>query len=149
MRAQVNRVGAAWEYLEKEILVGRSFIPPVTTPVATPVAVSVSTPTATLSAEIFKERGLKKEWLDWIKERHKTQLDILMQTLNEKINIFEGKSSFITKLKRWDYTGSFKRATKDPNCGFEKDQRRMEERVELLIKAFKNLTPIDSELKLD
>jgi len=150
MRAQVNRVGDAWEYLEKEILVGRSYTPPVvSSTIANPTASLIASPSVSQVVEPFRERGLKKEWLDWMKEQHKTQLDSLMQTLNDKIKVFEGKSSYITKLKRWDYSGVCRRAVNVPECGFEKDQKIMEERVKLLIKEFYSLKPVNSELKLD
>jgi hypothetical protein len=134
MRAQVRRVGEAWEYLEKVVLVGTTWTPP-----------SPSKP------EPFKERGLKKEWFDWIKEHHKLRLDAMLQALANKVSIFEGTPSVITKLRRWDYGGVFRRADGVPNCGFEKDSKRLQKRVDLLKKAYDDLKArgIDSELKLD
>jgi hypothetical protein len=128
MRAQVTRVGEAWEYLEKNVLAG-------TTPPGQAVP--------------FKERGLKKEWLDWMQEEHKLLLDALEQALAEKVSVFRGQSSIITKLKRWDYVGVFRRDVTVPNCGFEKDTKIMQKRVDLLLDAYNRLSPVNSELKLD
>ncbi|KAI8935007.1 hypothetical protein NX059_008673 [Plenodomus lindquistii] len=126
MRAQVTRIGEAWEYLEKTILAG----------------------TTSANNKAFVERGLKKEWIDWMKDRHKVRLEKVMTTLKNKIVIFEGKSSFITKLKRWDYGGVFRRDVEIPNCGTETDPARMQKRIELLLAAYKDLKAVDSDLKL-
>ncbi|KAH7346961.1 hypothetical protein BKA66DRAFT_433113 [Pyrenochaeta sp. MPI-SDFR-AT-0127] len=99
--------------------------------------------------EIYKERGLKKEWLDWMKETHKIRLDALTETMNEKLEVFKNNPSVITKLKRWDYSGIFGRAVETANCGFEKDSKKLDKRVDLLIDAYKNMRQVESELKLD
>jgi hypothetical protein len=129
MRAQVIRVGEAWKYLEEEVLANAKGV----------------------NGEPFKERapgGMRKEWRDWMQDLHKKRLDALNQALDDKKNIFD--PSTITKLKRWDYGGVFSRAgVVTPNCGLETDQKRLKERVGLLV-DFKNaLTPVNSELKLD
>lgn len=131
MRAQASRIGDAWETLEKKLLTG----------------VTYKTPGGTV--EVYKERGLKKEWLDWMKKRHKESLDRLKEALEDKIQVFKRKPAYVTKLKRWDHAGIFSRAVKQPNCGFEKSDKILQERVDLLIKAYENMKPVDSELDLD
>lgn len=134
MRAQVRRVGEAWEHLEKVVLAGK-----------------VWTPRLSRTPEPFKERGLKKEWIDWMKELHKNMLDNMMRVLEDKVSVFKGQPSVNTNLKRWDYAGIFRRAVEVPNCGFEKNKNTMEKRVTLLLGEFQKLKArgIDSELKLD
>lgn len=111
MRAQVNRIGEAWEYLEKNVLAG----------------------TVSNSGAVYKERGLKTEWLGWMEAGHKARLDGLVQALDKKLSIFEGKPGVVTRVKRWDFAGIFGREVKTPNCGFEKDATKMAKRVELLV----------------
>jgi hypothetical protein len=123
----VNRVGEAWEFLEEKVLPNTKFSPGV---------------------PAFQERGLKKEWLEWMKERHKAQLEGLTKALKDKVVVFETK--FTTKVKRWDYDRIFSRANDDPpNCGIEKDGKRIEQRVKVMLKAYKDMKQVDSELKLD
>ncbi|KAH7090484.1 hypothetical protein FB567DRAFT_546679 [Paraphoma chrysanthemicola] len=132
MRAQVTRVGNAFAFLEENVLVNEQWVHPVTG-----------------STESFKPRDLRKDWFDFMKTTHKDRLDKLTQALAGKISILESKSNTQTKLKRWDYAGIFRRAPKTPNCGFEKDDKNMKKRIELLVDAYKNLKPVESELKLD
>jgi hypothetical protein len=73
----------------------------------------------------------------------------LTQALADKVSVFKPKSNTQTRLKRWDYAGIFQRAVKEPNCGFEKDDQKLQKRVDLLLDAYTSLTPVDSELKLD
>ena len=82
---------------------------------------------------------------------HKERLDAMQKELDDKIVVFRGLSSFtVTKLKRWDYGGVFRRAVTAPNCGFEKNSKDMEKRVKLLVDAYdKHVKKIDSKLKLD
>ncbi|KAF2824664.1 hypothetical protein CC86DRAFT_353149 [Ophiobolus disseminans] len=125
MRAQVQRVGAAFEYLETEVL-----------------------PKAQVKG--YTKRGLKKEWEDWMTKYHKARLDALQAALEDKMKVFEKSTGITTKMKRWDYLNIFKRVdTKKPNCGFEKDNKKMDERVQLLKDAFKKMKKVNSELKLD
>lgn len=131
MRAQVRRVGEAWELIERTILVGKKY------------------KNADGKEVSYTERGLKQEWLDWMKARHKKNLDALTKAMDDKLLVFDGKPGVITKLKRWDYGGNFKRKVDVPNCGFEKDQKTIDERVELLKAAYKAMKRVDSELKLD
>jgi hypothetical protein len=105
MRAQVNRIGEAWEMLGTMVLVGTSYTPP-----SGPV-------------EPFVHRGLKKEWEDFIIERYGERLKELQIRIDEKVGIFSGKPSYITRLNRWDFGGLFERADDfEQNCGSEKDQ---------------------------
>jgi hypothetical protein len=124
MRAQVRRVGAAFEYLEKNILVG-----------------------VTYKGEVFKERGLKDEWLEFMKKKHKEMLDGLQKALDEKLPVFDGNPGVDTNVKRRDFGSIFRRADTPPNCGLEKDPKKMEKRIQLL-KDFKSntLKAIDSTL---
>jgi hypothetical protein len=127
MRAQVTRIGEAWEYLEKKILINAQY-----------------------NNVLFKERGLKKEWLEWMKRKHKIELDRLSNVLDEKLKVFEDNPGVNTNPKRWDYDSIFGRA--EPKkmrwCGFEKSSTKMQERVELLKDAKKKLKDAESELKL-
>jgi hypothetical protein len=83
-----------------------------------------------------------------MKERNKAQLEGLTKALKDKVVVFETK--FTTKVKRWDYSRLFLRAKDNPpNCGIEKDGKKIEERVKVMLKAYKDMKPVDSELKLD
>jgi hypothetical protein len=135
MRAQVNRVADAWEYLETEVLPnmkGFNGVP-------------------------YQYRGLKDEWITFMKSAHKKHLERLNTALDEKISVFQGTSNFKTNVKRWtgiekwDYFGVFPRESgpKTPNCGFEKDDKKIEERVTLLKRAKQSLPKAETELKLD
>jgi hypothetical protein len=125
-------VGDAWERLESEVLINTSWEDQQN------------------NAHPFKARGIKDEWLKFVKDRHKDQLDKLEQEIKEKALIFDYKSKIITKLKRWDYAGIFRRASAEPKCGEEKDQKRMDKRVQLAYEFYTDLvkTPFDTELKL-
>ncbi|KAF2276886.1 uncharacterized protein EI97DRAFT_458210 [Westerdykella ornata] len=123
MRAQVRRVGEAFDYVEDDII-----------------------PTQQSG---YTKRNIKKEWIDWMKETHKNRLESLNEALEYAVKIFEKKSTVITKIKRWDFSGLFRREVKDPNCGFEPDDAVMEKRVKLLLEAYKKLPKVDTELKLD
>lgn len=134
MRAQVLRVGEAWEYLEKFVLPGTTY----------PKSSSGG------SVEQFKARDLKQEWFDWMKETHKSRMEKLNKELEDKVRIFQKKSPVTPRLKRWDYSGLFGRAVNPyPNCGYENDNTKMDKRVELLLDAYKNLPKLDTELRLD
>jgi hypothetical protein len=109
MRAHVTRIGEAWEYLEKTILVD-------------PTNGNVA----------YKERGLKEEWLAWMKTTHKDQIDALKKALDDKIDVFSSKLGFKTHVPRWDHAGIFRREVAVPQCGYEKDKQKMEKRVQLL-----------------
>ncbi|KAH7075650.1 hypothetical protein BKA63DRAFT_603011 [Paraphoma chrysanthemicola] len=132
MRAQVTRVGDAFAFLEDEVLVNEQWEHPVTKQI-----------------EKFKPRDLRKEWFDWMKKVHKERLDKLTKALADKISVFESKPGTKSRLKRWDYSGVFRRAVEEPNCGFEKDDQEMKKRVKLLVDAYKSMKPVDSELRLD
>jgi len=134
MRAQVLRVGEAWDLLESTLLVGKQS--------------TILDPTKQ-GLETFQPRGLKKEWLNWVQQDYKEQLDKLQTVLNEKVQIFHNKPSVGTKLKRWDYSRVFGREVKVPECGSESDSKKMQERVDLLKDAYKNMAPINSDLKYD
>ena len=125
MRAQVIRVGEAFEHLEANVLPNLD-------------------PT-------FKRRGLKDEWVTYMKALHKDRLGKLNDVLKDKVKIFRGEST-MSQVRRWDFAGTFWTRAKDKdslNCGFEKDDKRMEERVKLLIEAYDKLDPVETELKLD
>jgi hypothetical protein len=124
MRAQINRVGAAFEFLEIDVL-------PKT------------------GVQGFQKRDLKGEWEKYLIEHHKKVLGNLWDTLDGKIKVFEEKTG-LTILKRWDYAGVFKRAGSKVDCGFEKSDSKMKARVKLLTDAFPKLMPPKSfsELKL-
>jgi hypothetical protein len=129
MRAQVKRIGEAWEYLKKNIVVGTKWKDSGNKEV------------------IFKKRGIKKEWLAWMKLWHKERLDALNAALEEKLEVSDKGTSFTVRFKRWDYGGIFGRAVKVPNCGVKKDTNTMAKRVELLLDAKKNkFKAVDSEL---
>jgi hypothetical protein len=130
MRAQVKRVGEAWEYLERTILAGTKWKRPKSNDI------------------VYKERGLKQEWLDFMKTWHKEKLDALDKALTEKLDVFSGKYSVIPRIKRWDYRGIFGRDVKVPNCGSETDPNRMAKRVQLLKDAKAALKAVDSTLDL-
>ncbi|KAF1851751.1 uncharacterized protein K460DRAFT_271464 [Cucurbitaria berberidis CBS 394.84] len=101
------------------------------------------------NGEVYKERGLKKEWLDWMKEKHKARMDALTKAMDDKLGVFSNNPGVITKLRRWDYSGIFRREVKEPNCGYETDQKIIDQRVALLKDAYKNMKRVESELKLD
>jgi hypothetical protein len=134
MRAQVQRVADAWELLETKTLLGR---------------ISSYTDPADGNNPTFKSIDIKKKWLDWMKNEHKIQLDRLQAELDKRVEVFKGKPSIITRLKRWEYHMIFHRAIDEPNCGSEADPNKMDERVQLLIKEYGAMDRIDSELKLD
>jgi hypothetical protein len=69
--------------------------------------------------------------------------------MEEKIKVFEAQSNWSTKLKRWDYSGVFRRATKEPDCGSEPSNTEMQKRVDMLIKAYGDMDPVEIKLKLD
>lgn len=132
MRAQVIRVGEAFEYLETEVL-----------------------PKKTKGFQQMSAGSLKDQWIKYMKELHKKRLEGLNNILEEKIEIFKSKKTR-SLVRRWDYAGAFwKRARKPkkkddgPNCGFEKDDNNMKKRVELMLDAYKNLGKVDTVLKLD
>lgn len=128
LRAQINRIGDAWELIEKEYLA----------------------PMTLLTGETYTERGLKKEWLDWMKTHHKESLKALNDVLEDKIKVFTpGQSGFITKVKRLDYGSIFRRKVKAPNCGSEKSSSDLQKRIDLLKDAYKNQKRIEEDLKLD
>ncbi|KAH8711916.1 hypothetical protein GQ44DRAFT_776460 [Phaeosphaeriaceae sp. PMI808] len=135
MRAQVRRVGEAWELVEKNFLTGRTFT-------------ETDPDTGAQKTMTYQYRNLKKEWLDWMKEEHKIQLEGLTRMLKNKLEVFQGDPGVITKLKRWDYGGIFRREVDEPNCGTGKDHE-MKKRVDLLIKEYKKMTPVESVLTLD
>jgi hypothetical protein len=128
LRAQVNRIGDAWELIEKEYLARKTLV----------------------SGTKYTERGLKKEWLDWMKTHHKESLKALNDAMGDKIKVFTpGQSGFITKLKRWDYDAIFRREVDRPNCGSEKSSSNLQKRIDLLKDAYKRQKKIEEELKLD
>jgi hypothetical protein len=124
MRAQVLRVGDAFEYVEDEILPQSAAKPAV-------------------------KRGLKKEWIEYMKKQHKESLEAFQKELDDNVKIFDPRSPRITKLRRWDYSGVFKREITFPDCGTEKDKQKMAKRVQLLVDAYAKMPRIDTELKLD
>lgn len=132
MRAQVNRVGAAWDLLETVVLPG----------------------TKDIKGNVFVKRNIKKEWEDWMTQWHKDRLDNLQQAIQEKVQVFWDNPS-VQITKRWDYGGLFGRKPPagpkvfKPKCGSEKDNNKMKYRVDLLKGFQKGLPAIQSELKLD
>jgi hypothetical protein len=137
MRAQVTRIGAAWENIEQMLLDADAKY------------------TANGQTESFKKRDLRQQWIDWMTKYHKERLDDLNKILKEKVKVFDGGSTSIARLKRWDYSGIFSRSggsdggPKKPKCGSETNSKRMEERQKLLVKVFGEQKDVDSELKLD
>ncbi|EAT79447.2 hypothetical protein SNOG_13120 [Parastagonospora nodorum SN15] len=103
--------------------------------------------------ELYKKRDLKTEWLDFMTARHKKYMKKMNDMMDEKIKVFTdppGSIVFPTKVKRWDYLGVFRRA-KDgpPNCGFEPDPQKMQDRVAMMIDAYKNMPKAVEDLKLN
>ncbi|KAJ4304608.1 hypothetical protein N0V90_000134 [Kalmusia sp. IMI 367209] len=90
MRAQVERVGAAFEYLETEVL---PKLPPWKD--------------KNQAVHTYKAVGLKDAWIEWIKDVHKKRLERLNKFLEDKVSIFKGESSAVMKVKRWDFAGVF------------------------------------------
>jgi hypothetical protein len=127
LRAQVNRVGEAWELIEREYLASK----------------------IDKNGAKYKERGLKKEWLDWMKVRHKSALKRLNDAVDDKIKLFDGQSNFITKVKRLDHGSIFRRKKETVDCGSEKDLSKLQKRIDLLKDAYQNQNKVEEELKLD
>ncbi|KAH5789298.1 hypothetical protein HBI88_049860 [Parastagonospora nodorum] len=132
LRAQVNRIGEAWDHIERNILAGTKHAS---------------------TQELYKKRDLKTEWLDFMTARHKKYMKKMNDMMDEKIKVFTdppGSIVFPTKVKRWDYLGVFRRA-KDgpPNCGFEPDPQKMQDRVAMMIDAYKNMPKAVEDLKLN
>ncbi|KAJ4360685.1 uncharacterized protein N0V89_001252 [Didymosphaeria variabile] len=134
MRAQVRRVGRAFEHLEKTVLpaLNEPYIDPVT---------QVSHP--------YKRVNLRATWFKWIKKVHKARLGKLNAVMEEKVKVFEADTAATTRFKRWDFFGVFRRAVKEPNCGFEPDDQKILERVELMLDAYGKLEKVDTELTLE
>jgi hypothetical protein len=130
MRAQVERIGNAWEYLETKILPGTTWIDGDGKP------------------HPFQAKGLKQQWLEFMKKKHSTHLKRIKDALKAKVSIFEGNPSVTTKVKRWDFLGLFSKrvATVPPNCGTETDSDRMKTRVELLLTAYDEMPDLEIEL---
>jgi hypothetical protein len=130
MRAQVKRVAAAFDHIETVVL------PSIHTDPNNP----------------YPKKNLGQQWLDFMKAKHKERLGNLNTVLDEKVKVFEGNSPFKPNVKRWisipkwDHLGVFRRKVDKPNCGFEKDKSKMEERVKLLLKAKEDLTKVDTDL---
>jgi len=121
-------VGAAFELVEKTFLASKT----------------------NAKGQKYKERGLKKEWLDWIAGVHKDRLKKLNDAMADNIKIFKnGKSDYVNPWKRWDYSGLFSRAPKEPDCGSESNDDQMKTRVKMLEDAYESMTPVEEELKLD
>lgn len=121
-------MGAAFELIEKEFLAQKTGA----------------------NGQKYKERGLKKEWLDWMAGIHKDRLKKLNDAMKNNIKIFKnGKSDYVNPWKRWDYSGLFSRAPDEPDCGSEPKDDQMEKRVKMLVTAYEGMKPVEEELKLD
>ncbi|KAH5087525.1 hypothetical protein HBI73_146840 [Parastagonospora nodorum] len=127
LRAHIRRVGDAFELIEKDLLAQKK----------------------DAKGQKYKERGLKKEWLDWMAGVHKDRLKKLNDAMADNIKIFKGESDHVNPWKRWDYSGLFSRAPDEPDCGFEPNKDRMETRVKMLVDAYESMKPVEEELKLD
>jgi hypothetical protein len=102
------------------------------------------------TGEDFKTKNLKSEWLTYAKELHEEKLDKLYKTMKAKIKIFKGKPGVTIKLKRWDYTGIFSRATPVELCGSEKDDTKMQARIDNMLEVWKHKMKAPKlDLKLD
>ncbi|KAL1600455.1 hypothetical protein SLS60_006841 [Paraconiothyrium brasiliense] len=134
MRAQVRRVGRAFEHLEKTVF------PALNNPWIDPV---------TKEPHPYKPVNLRATWFKWIKKLHKARLGTLNAVMEEKVKIFEANAAATTRFRRWDFFGVFKREPKEPNCGFEPDDKKILERVELMLEAYAKLEKVDTELTLD
>jgi len=125
MKAQVNRVGVAFEFIETELA----------------------------KVAGFKKRagqGLKKEWEKFMVDHHKKVLGDLRDTLDGRLKVFEGKTG-LSILRRWDYAGVFRRAkgVAKVDCGFEQDDKKMDARVKNLIKVYNKVKPDKKYADLD
>ena len=131
MRAQVKRVGEAWDHLETNVVAGTSWTD------------------STGAKHDFQKQDLKQEWFTFMKNAHEVELERITKELDAKRLIFENKSPYVAKIKRWDFGGLFsKRAVRAPKCGVEKDAAKMSDRVKLLLKAHDDLPAIKTDLDL-
>jgi hypothetical protein len=130
MRAQVRRVGAALEYLEKKVVNDAEWINKDGKRIR------------------YEYADLQKQWIDWIKGKHQERLGKLNKALDDNLKVFlPGTPSIVRK---WDYSGVFSRAAaEDPNCGEETNEATMKKRVEMLVAAKNALPPADPVLNLD
>jgi hypothetical protein len=132
LRAQVNRVGEAWKYLEELLEKNKAVFKP-----------------AKGNDEPFVKRDIRKAWREWMVDQHKLRLGDLQKALDDNLHIFKGESKIKTKIKRWDHWGIFRRVVEEPNCGTEPDDKIMKKREDMLIEAKGKLAKIDLVLKLD
>jgi hypothetical protein len=132
LRAQVNRVGEAWKYLEELLEKNKAVFKP-----------------AKGNDEPFVKRDIRKAWREWMVDQHKLRLGDLQKALDDNLHIFKGESKIKTKIKRWDHWGIFRRVVEEPNCGTEPDDKIMKKREDMLVEAKGKLAKIDLVLKLD
>ncbi|KAF2449700.1 hypothetical protein P171DRAFT_340712, partial [Karstenula rhodostoma CBS 690.94] len=93
--------------------------------------------------------GLKDAWFEWMKKVHKDRLEKLNKILEEKVNIFKDDATATSRFKRWDFFGIFRRKVEKPQCGSETDDKKVLQRVELMLDAYDRLGKVDTELSLD
>jgi hypothetical protein len=128
LRAQIRRVAAAWEHLERNVVN------------------DVEWTDSNGNVHKHQYRDVQKEWIDWMTAIHRERLEKLNQALKDKISVFSQRSG----VRRWDYFGVFRRANDGvPNCGFEKDNNVMKKRIGLLLDAKAGLVDVNTELTLD
>lgn len=107
LTAQVNRIGAAFKYLEEG---------PLKTPSYTPMATS-----------------LESQWNAYMKAKYTSviaDIESSTKTMTEDLKKAKVKRDWLARLRRG--AGS----TTGPLCGQEKDRAKMNERITLLLKEY-------------
>jgi hypothetical protein len=108
LTAQIDRIGTAFEYLEQGPLKKSGGYVPMAT-------------------------SLKSQWNAYVKAKYASviaDIDSTMKTLSADLEKAKVKRSWLSRLKRG--AGS----TRGPLCGQEKDKKKMNDRIELLLKEY-------------
>jgi hypothetical protein len=121
LTAQINRIGAAFEYLETGPLKAMVFPDP-----KNPQKTITYPPMAT---------SLKAQWDKYMEDKYEsviTDIEKIMKTWTAKIDTVKVKRSLLNAEKRG--TGS----TNSNLCGEEPDKKDMNKRIDLVLEAYAN-----------